>query len=61
MFLNNGLVCWRTNGRNQPWDERSWEAEEWWVEKWGGLVGEECGVRLGTRWWRGVRGEDAVS
>jgi hypothetical protein len=52
IYINGGLVCWKTNGSAQPWDMRSWEAAPWFLRKWRMLVDGESGdIFKQSKWW----------
>ncbi|KAI8634156.1 hypothetical protein F5Y19DRAFT_412152 [Xylariaceae sp. FL1651] len=56
IYVNSGLVCWKTNGYAQPWDMRNWEAAHWFLNKWKMLVdGENGEIWKQSRWWWGLR------
>jgi hypothetical protein len=56
IYVNGGLVCWKTNGSAQPWDMRSWEAAPWFLSKWKMLVDGESGeIWKQSSWWWGLR------
>lgn len=56
VYINGGLVCWKTNGSAQPWDMRNWEAAPWFLKKWKMLMDGEGGeIWKQSNWWWTLR------